>query len=190
MWNLLGKCLVPPLAWAVYYREALAQAVMDVIQNVTHSRRSRWETGRNLEELAQRGYQDTPPYRAMSAAYQQLSAAIGPAEQWLKDQEDRLAAELGGSNPLPSFRNFAGIDPLGPNTLGPAGRAGVVSSGPDVVALQKFLKVMGYYLTATGEFDLQTRLVLQQFQKDHHLPTNDIVGADTRKWISDVLEGK
>lgn len=192
MWNLLHKILLPPFTATVYYKEALTQAAMDVIQNLTLARRTRWEMGRNLEEMAQKGYRETPQGREMSSAYQQLSAQIGQAEQWLKGQEEKLAMELGGSNPLPSFRNFTGMAPLGVNTLGPkeSDRPGIVSSGPEVANLQKFLKVVGFHLTATGEFDLQTRLVLVKFQEQNGLPADGFAGADTRRFINDILEGK
>lgn len=177
---------------ATYYKEFLSQAAGQAVHSLVAARRARWEIARALDALAQN--RNAPQYRDMQAAYQQLSARIELAQQALQERQDRLASELGPANPLGRFHNFIGVGRLGPATLGPAEPkvAGMVSSGEDVMNLQKFLRAVGFQLNPTGEFDLQTRLVLQKFQEEHELPNpaETIVGAETRQLINDLIEGK
>lgn len=176
-----------------YFKESLSRALAAAVQSVVETRRARWELGRNLEEAARQGQENTPQYQQMRTLYEQMSAGIDQALAELQERKPRMDAELGPTNPLAGFRNYLGLQPLGASTLGPKGAApGIVSSGPDVIKLQKFFKAYGFFLTATGEFDVQTRLVLQKFQEEHALPapTESIVGVETRHLVNDMIEGK
>ena len=48
------------------------------------ARRSRWELGRNLEEMTEGGLAESAEYRSMQASYQQLSRQIEHGQQILK----------------------------------------------------------------------------------------------------------
>lgn len=193
MWSMLSRRLFPPLL-AVYYKEALKHSLSDLLEALVSARRARWELSRNLEEMAQAGKESTPEFQQLKAAHQQLSVQVEQVQQGLKAKQDKMMSELGPTNPLAGFRNYLGVPPLGMSTLGPkdSGKPGIVSTGTEVINLQKFLRAYGFQINATGEFDVQTRLVLQKFQEEHGLPSpsETIVGVETRQLVNDMIEGK
>ena len=64
--------------------------------------------------------------------------------------------------------------------LGPAGRAGKVSRGDEVLTLQKILRALGYKTTLTGQFDLQTTSAIRALQAKKRLALSGVVEAETR----------
>lgn len=75
------------------------------------------------------------------------------------------------------------------STLGPAGRPGVVSSGPEVDHLQQLLAHLGYDVPQTQVYDARTSLAIRAFQQAQRLTVNGLVGADTRRLLNRMVSG-
>ncbi|TKC10502.1 hypothetical protein FA048_09975 [Pedobacter polaris] len=62
------------------------------------------------------------------------------------------------------------------------------SKGDDVKLLQQQLSSLGYPLTVDGIFGVNTLNVVKQFQVDHQLPSDGMVGPNTQNTINALLD--
>jgi peptidoglycan hydrolase-like protein with peptidoglycan-binding domain len=53
------------------------------------------------------------------------------------------------------------------------------SQGSDVERLQKYLSALGYAVEINGNFDENTEVALKNFQQQHNLIVDGVVGAQT-----------
>lgn len=67
--------------------------------------------------------------------------------------------------------------------LGPAGRAQVINSGPEVELLQIWMQSEAP-LTITGKYDADTFKAVRQFQLKHKIPMTGIVDGTTRQLLN------
>lgn len=73
--------------------------------------------------------------------------------------------------------------------LGPAGKPGVLAMGEEVAYLQRVLTHLGYEVEETEVYDKATVSTVRAFQKDHGLEPSDVVGADMRVLLNQVVSG-
>lgn len=188
MWKLLQ----PPLATmvsAVETGQDLARVIVSIKGKIAITKQLLDEVVVMMSKVSEKGYEDLPEYQDALVEYQELSHVVTDLSKTLRDYEARQtqaerAAQLpaGGSD-------WSGIKPI-KATLGYGGHVGIVSSGPEIVNLQKFLEAAGFPVAESGEFDLRTRQALQQFQKKFQLGQDGTVGATTRRVINDMIQGK
>lgn len=136
-----------------------------------------------LSLLVQREQQDTPEFQQVKQLYQQLSDSLHKARP-----APPTATPSPMASPLPPTSELLSmsVQPI-KATLGAAGRPGVVSSGPEVKAMQLLLGHQGYQLPATGIFDSRTLAIVRQFQQEKGLPVTGLVGADMRRLLNAAL---
>jgi Putative peptidoglycan binding domain len=73
-------------------------------------------------------------------------------------------------------------------TIPAGGNLSIGDSGPQVVALQKALKALGFYDgTADGDFGSGTEAAVIAFQNAHNLNQDGIVGTDTARALNQAL---
>lgn len=75
------------------------------------------------------------------------------------------------------------------NDLGPEADQTKVSSGDEIVLLQKTLAKAGYPLPVTGEFDRNTYAAVRTFQSSRKLPVTGSVDAATREALNPIARG-
>jgi peptidoglycan hydrolase-like protein with peptidoglycan-binding domain len=73
--------------------------------------------------------------------------------------------------------------------LGPEQDNTKVSSGDEIVLLQKALINLGYSVALTGEYDRNTYTAVRSFQSSSKLPVTGSVEANTREAINPVVRG-
>ena len=79
---------------------------------------------------------------------------------------------------LPKFKSTLG--PPSPKT---------VYRGPEVMNLQVLLAHLGYQVEVTGSFDVPTLRAVNQFQKGKKIPVDQVVGADMRRMLNEMVTG-
>lgn len=84
-----------------------------------------------------------------------------------------------------SKENITTISPLSINRSLSKG-----SKGNDVLLMQKYLKMLGYQLDASGVFDNKTYLAIVDFQKKNNINASGIVGVKTVAAINKVIMSK
>jgi len=82
---------------------------------------------------------------------------------------------------------------LGPPTtlshnLGPLGRPGVISHGPEIELLQQVLAGLGFQVTPTGEYDAPTLKAVRNFQLKAKLTITGVVEVRTRELLNRRLQ--
>lgn len=62
------------------------------------------------------------------------------------------------------------------------------SQGADVERLQQELSALGYEVEINGNFDTNTEAVVKQFQQQHNLKADGVVGAQTGQQLGMLLQ--
>lgn len=70
------------------------------------------------------------------------------------------------------------------HNLGPLGRPGVISSGPEVELLQHILAGLGFPVSPSGEFDAPTLKAVRNFQLKAKLTITGVVDARSRELLN------
>jgi peptidoglycan hydrolase-like protein with peptidoglycan-binding domain len=60
--------------------------------------------------------------------------------------------------------------------------------GPAVAVMQELLKAHGYSLQVDGDFGWRTEMVVKQFQRQHHLRIDGVVGVETWSVLLATIE--
>lgn len=71
--------------------------------------------------------------------------------------------------------------------MGTPGLAHVTHQGPEVEALQQFLKTTRHPTPVTRQFNLDTFMALKGFQAEHHLPPSGYTDPDTLRVLNDYV---
>ena len=62
------------------------------------------------------------------------------------------------------------------------------SQGADVERLQQDLSALGYEVEINSNFDTNTEAAVKQFQQQHKLKVDGVVGAETGRQLGMVLQ--
>ena len=62
------------------------------------------------------------------------------------------------------------------------------NQGSDVERLQHDLSTLGYTVEINGNFDVKTEAVVKQFQQQHNLKVDGVVGAQTGQQLGMALK--
>ena len=62
------------------------------------------------------------------------------------------------------------------------------SQGADVERLQQDLSALGYQVEINSNFDANTEAAVKQFQQQHNLKVDGVVGAQTGRQLGMVLQ--
>jgi len=96
--------------------------------------------------------------------------------------------------PAPEISEETGSsEELGPPTalshnLGPLGRPGVISQGPEIDLLQQVLTGLGFQVPRTGEYDAPTLKAVRNFQLKAKLTITGVVEVRTRELLNRRLQ--
>lgn len=71
--------------------------------------------------------------------------------------------------------------------LGPANRPGKLSSGPEVILLQRLLQRLGFQVTTHGEYDAATLNALKNFQYRKNITISGLPDPKTRAFLNHIL---
>lgn len=74
------------------------------------------------------------------------------------------------------------------NNLGPLGRPGVISHGPEIELLQQVLAGLGFPVPRTGEYDPPTLKAVRNFQLKAKLTITGVVEVRTREFLNRRLQ--
>ena len=192
MWILLASTTALPIM-ADVGSPATAEDLRQLKVDIRASQDMLAEIGDALATITQMGKKDTPEYQDVLASYQELSRSITKASKLVQEQgaqqdavqrTEALAADNFDLSGVNSIKGTLG--PTGTASLSPA-VAGQISSGPEVANLQKFLNAVGFPAPISGPYETRTRLAVQQFQAKYGLKATGAVGAETRKFINDMI---
>ncbi len=109
-------------------------------------------------------------------------------------QMQKRAASEKEAQPAPEINEETGpSEELGPPTalshnLGPIGRPGVVSQGPEIDLLQQILAGLGFQVPRTGEYDAPTLKAVRNFQLKAKLTITGVVEVRTRELLNRRLQ--
>lgn len=135
----------------------------------------------------------TPPASVNGAVPVRAPQAAGPQPS-LPAPAEQPAASSGASQPDTASAEAAAPAPLALpkfiESLGPSGRPGVITMGEEVGHLQQVLTHLGYRVADTEIFDNVTSMAIRAFRKDHGLEPGDVVGADMRELLNQVVTGE
>jgi peptidoglycan hydrolase-like protein with peptidoglycan-binding domain len=95
-----------------------------------------------------------------------------------EDNQTALSEPIENSEPPTTLRN----------NLGPLGKAGVISYGPEVRLLQQVLSDFGFQVASSGEYDNPTIKAVRNFQLKARLTITGIVDLRTRDLLNRRLQ--
>lgn len=167
---------------------------MEQLQNVdtlkkavVHTREAMEGFAKFMAGMTKQNEQDTPEYHEALAEYQAMARLVNDATKLLKAYEEQETHDRQDSQVKAVSHDLTGISPI-KGTLGMRGQPGATSMGTEVTNLQKFLTAVGFAVPESGEFDVKTRLAVQQFQGRFSLKADGVVGAAMRKLVNEMLQ--
>lgn len=147
-----------------------------------------------LMEAARRSEDPDPLIAALDLRRQPMLAqmqkraasASVPASVNTSEKEEQAAPEVNQETDAPE-------EELGPATtlshnLGPLGRPGVISHGPEIDLLQQILAGLGFQVPRTGEYDAPTLKAVRNFQLKAKLTITGVVEVRTRELLNRRLQ--